>query len=520
MARIKTLSIVYLFAATSADGVTPGPPPFVPDCFWFSAADEAVMKTLPAVLVVLLALAPVASAALLPAADAGDGAALTADATETNVGLGGVGVGGPSDTDADPLDNRSIRVLSLPAGGTNASAVETQRVDLGPGLAFDRFVSQTRLRTLTTVERVRSAAPGDERQRLILGELNDIEQRVVTLRTAQQTALSAFASGSISPRQLLLRLARIDAQARALEHRRARLQKLAEETQGLGLSARRFATLERELDTFTGPVRERVGSVVAGRNDTARVYVATSSDGIVLTTLADGRYLREAYRGDLRDFGASGSLSPEEALNITAEQYPVVWELRANNTAVVGAGSIYNVSIPHEYGRLTTLIDTGTQRVFMETQTRALASFSSHHTITRSRNDLQMTVNRSYPGGPVRISLVDARTGNPVNANITVGPASGGDSDFVGYTGSDGVLWTLSPEEEYTVFAIKGNSVVAIQAKPLEPPRVYPSDNASAGNSTATSDVAAASTSASSSAPSTSGPAGNAAATVTSARPA
>ena len=447
------------------------------------------MKTLLAVLVVLLAVAPVASATLLPAtpdatADGVDaGPAFTSDAVETDVRLGGVGAGGSAPaTDSDPLANRSIRVLSLPAGAVNASAVETQRIDLGPGLAFDRFASQARLRTLTTVERVRAAAPGDERQRLILGELNTIEQRVVTLRTAQQTALSAYTSGSLSTRRFLLRLARIDAQARALEHRRTRLQELAEETKELGLSTQRFVSLERELDTFTGPVRERVGNVAVGQNDTARVYVATSSDGVVLSMFADGQYLRETYRGDLRDLDASGSISPEEALNITAEQYPVVWEHKANSTAVIGAGSVYSVTIPHEYGTLSTLIDTGTKGVFMETQTRSLASFSSRHTVTRSRDNLQMTVNRSYPGGPVQISLVDARTGDPVNANVTIGPASGGNSDFVGYTGSDGVLWVLSPQEKYTVFAIKGNAVVAIEAKPLEPPRVYPADNSAVGN--------------------------------------
>ena len=446
------------------------------------------MKTLPAVLVVLLAVAPVASATLLPAVDAGAdgvdaGPAFAPDAAGTDVGFGGVGAGGDRPvTTSDSLDNRSIRVLSLPAGGINASAVETQRVDLGPGLAFDRFVSQERLRTLTTVERVRAAAPGDERQRLILGELNDIEQRVVTLRTTQQRALSSYADGSIPARELLLRLARIDAQARALEHRRTRLQELADQTKGLGLSTQRFVALERELDTFTGPVRERVGNVVAGQNDTARVYVATSSDGVVLSMFADGEYLREAYRGDLRNFDAGGSVSPEEALNITAHQYPVVWELRANSTAVVGAGSVYSVSIPHEYGTLTALVDTGTKQVFMESQTRSLASFSSRPTVTRSRDNLQLTVNRSYAGGPVRISLVDARTGDPVNANITIGPASGGNSDFVGYTGTDGVLWALSPQEEYTVFAIKGNAVVAIETQPVEPPRVYPVDNTTASS--------------------------------------
>ena len=441
------------------------------------------MKTLPAVFAFLLAVAPVASAAaLLPAGSAGPVGASDS---------GGIGAGYGAPDAESGIGNRSINVLSLPDGSINASAVETQYADLGPGLEFDRSVAQMRLRTLTTVERVRSAAPGDQRQRLILGELNEIEQQVVTLRSAQQKAFSAYAAGSISARALLLRLASIDAQARELEHRRSRLRELAQQTEGLGLSTQRFANLERQLDTFTGPVRHRVGNIVTGQNETARVYVATSVDGVVLSTLADGRYVREAYRGDLRNFDVSSSLTPEEALNITAEQYPVVWDLRANSTAVVGAGSVYSVSVTHEYGVLTTLIDTGTKKVFMESQTRTLESFPATNTVTRSRDNLRMTVNRSYPGGPVRISLVNARTGDPVNTNITVGPASGGNSDFVGYTGSDGVLWAISPAEEYTVFAIKGNAVVAINAKPLSPPRVYPTNNSTNGTSGEDPDVPA-----------------------------
>ncbi len=442
------------------------------------------MKTLPAVFALLLAVAPVVSAAaLLPAGSAGP----VADVPGTRAASGGIGLDGRSpDSDADTLGNRSMNVLSLRPGSINASAVETQYVDMGSGLSFDRSVAAMRLRTLTMVERVRSAPAGEQRQRRILGELNDIEQRVVTLRSDQQKAFSAYSTGSISTRQFLLRLAAIDAQARELEHRRTRLREIAQETEGLGLSAQRFTSLERELDTFTGPVRQRVGNVVTGQNQTVRVFVATSSDSVVLSTLAGGQYVREAYRGDLRSLDGGSALSPEEALNITAEQYPVVWDLRANSTAVVGAGTVYRVTVPHKYGRLTTLVNTGTKQVFMESQTRSLASFPPTNSVTRTRDNLRMTVNRSYPGGPVRISLVDARTGDPVSANVTIGPASGGNSDFVGYTGSDGVLWALSPVQEYTVFAIKGNSVVAINANPVSPPRVYPANDSSGGSTNAT----------------------------------
>ena len=80
-------------------------------------------------------------------------------------------------------------------------------------------------------------------------------------------------------------------------------------------------------------------------------------------------------------------------------------------------------------------------------------------------------MNRTYPGGPLRVRLTQAETGDPVDANVTIG-RDGGESRLVGATGDDGELWTVSPGSRFTVTAIRGNSVVLVTISPSEPPRV------------------------------------------------
>jgi hypothetical protein len=74
--------------------------------------------------------------------------------------------------------------------------------------------------------------------------------------------------------------------------------------------------------------------------------------------------------------------------------------------------------------------------------------------------------------------LVDAETETPVDANVTL---SEGDeeSELLGQSGDDGSIWTLSPQREYTVTAIRGNDVVVLSIRPAAPPRVGEQQNQS-----------------------------------------
>jgi hypothetical protein len=370
---------------------------------------------------------------------------------------------------AEDPDDVSVNVLSLPRTGQNRSSIDVNYVDLGPALSFATNASSHRLETLTAVENVRAAETDEERQQRILGELNRIEQRVISLRAAQSRTATAFAAGEISARATLVRLARIDVEARALETRRERLAALAEATPNFNVDTARMNSLARELDSVTGPVRSHAGAVLRAEREPTRFYVATASDSVVLSTIIGDSYIREAYRGDVRN-RSTARMTPEEAFEIANRSYPTVWQLR-NDTEVLGSGDSYLVRVSYAYGDLSAFVDSGSRTVFKEFHRRPLGTAGVGDPVTDTRDRLNLTVNRTYPGGPLRIQLTESATGEPVDANITVG-RDGQESVLIGSTGADGELWTISPGSRFTVTAIRGNSVVLVTLSPSPAPRV------------------------------------------------
>ncbi|MGM0591114.1 MAG: DUF7094 domain-containing protein [Halobacteriota archaeon] len=448
------------------------------------------MKALPLVVAVLMVVSPVVAGAATVdnAAMFGQSGpyAVGADALdETAVAQIGSNADPPRATDPivgnssinETALNRSPRVLDIPASSVQRSAVTQQAIDLGPALGFATNATHARLQTLVVVERIESAPTPNRRQQLILGEVNEIEQRAISLNSFQQETIQSYSTGSITSRELLVDFARLDAEAAALDERREVLADLADDTEDFSLDQGRLASLERELDTFRGPVRSYAVDVLRGDALPTRFYVATGSQSVVLTTIADDTYIREAYRGDLRNRD-QGSLDPENALNVTAQSYPFIWDTKQNNTEVVGSGGSYLVSITHVRGDLEAFVDSGSHQVFKEVQQRPLETMGEGEAVSDTKDGLRLTANRTYAGGPLRIRLTEVDTSDPVNANITVGP-SGEESTLVGKTGADGELWTISLDGPTTITAVRGNSVVLLTLEPAEAPRIEVVNNSS-----------------------------------------
>jgi hypothetical protein len=360
------------------------------------------------------------------------------------------------------------RVLSLPRGETSRSEVSRQSVDLGQAVDFGVNATSMRLETDSTVERISSVEQPDQRQRLLLGALNRIEQQAITLSGDQRSAIEAYSDGRITARTLLVRLASVGARANALEERRTRLNELAEETEGFSYSSQRVESLRRELATLTGPVRTHAIRTIRGDVPPGRFYVATAPESVVLSTISERTYVREVYRGDLRNQDEN-RLSPQDAVNTTARSYPEIWQRKSDYT-VLGAGDNYLVRVPYGTGSLSAFVDSGSGDVFKEYQRRSLNRSIVNETRSKTQNGLELTVSRSYPGSPLYVNLTDADTGDPVEANVTIGPAEN-DSTLIGRTDADGELWTVAPDYRFTIFAIKGNSFVFVTVEPTAPPR-------------------------------------------------
>jgi len=373
-----------------------------------------------------------------------------------------------------PLGSFTPRVLSIPRDQSSRSVVSRQSVDLGQAVDFGVNATSMRLETESTVERISSVERSDQRQRLLLGELNRIEQQVITLNGDQRSAIEAYGDGRISPRTLLVRLASVSARASALEDRRQRLGQLAERTEGFSYSSQRVESLRRELDTLTGPVRTYAISTIRGDVPPGRFYVETGPESVVLSTITEDAYVREAYRGDLRNQDEN-RISPQDAVNATARGYPEIWQRKTDYT-VLGAGDNYLVRVPYDTGILSAFVDSGSGEVFKEFQRRSLNRSIVNQTQSKTQNGLRLAVSRSYPGSPLYVNLTDADTGEPVEANVTIGPAEN-DSTLIGRTDAAGELWTVTPDYRFTIFAIRGNSFVFVTVDPTDPPRTGPAND-------------------------------------------
>lgn len=433
------------------------------------------MRALPVFLAVLLvgsslvggALAPEPQVAASEGRPGGDAPPVNAGGTDrtalqTNQSL----------SDGD-LSNRTIRVLDIRRPTLQRSTINRETLNLGPALGFDANVTTIRVNTVATVERIESAESTEERRRLLRTELERLEQRSQTLHSRQSAAITSYARDRISPREFLRQLAYVDTKARALEDRRRRLATLAQEMDSPPVEPDRVARLQLELLTLTGPVRQDAAAVIRGQQPAGRFFVAAGGGGVVLSVIQNDTYVREAYRPDLRRANATspGPFTTEDALDATARNYPTIWELKGNSTEVVGSGSLYFVSMPHERGVLHAFVDGSSGRVFKSFQRRPLSSVAVPNQVSDVKDGLRLRVNRSYPGGPMQVNLTQYATGDPVSANITVG-LDGSESALVGRTDAQGRLWTLAPRGRYTVTAIRGNSVVIVSAAPSSIPHI------------------------------------------------
>jgi len=85
---------------------------------------------------------------------------------------------------------------------------------------------------------------------------------------------------------------------------------------------------------------------------------------------------------------------------------------------------------------------------------------------TKVQDGLEVTVDRSYVGGPLRVTVINADTGESVDATVRIGQ-NGQESQSVGTTDGPGSVWTLTPDGEFTITVIsEDNSAAFLQLQP------------------------------------------------------
>ncbi|MEZ3163741.1 hypothetical protein ABNG03_04260 [Halorubrum sp. RMP-47] len=454
IAVVAVLLLVAPVAGVTAPGAAPQPADPVPSADSAVAVDSASPADSPLS-------ADIASSADSPAVDPLSLTEPVSTATPAP------GAPGQTTTQIDAA-NLTLRTLSTPIGAETRVSTYRRGPDIGSALGFATADADAAFKTAAVVDRIERAAPGVERQQQILAEINRVERAEVALSSRQTNAFSAHASGEITDRELVDELVRVAATAREYDDRLDEIDALAESTDGFS-SPGRLDELQVALQVYEGPVRDQALVTARGQSAANNVHVESTSEAVVLATVVDGQYVREVFRTDRWDRGG-GDISNDAAIEVTKASYPETAALREPDA--FGAGAVQRITIPHELGTLRTFVSGGTEQVFVEHQRIDLAAFPDSEPVTATGDGFNVTVERTYPGGPVTVTVRSEETGEPLS-NVTVTKSvGGGDSRAIGATDENGVVRTLSPADTYRITVVDEPRVLVLDGiEPLTTPR-------------------------------------------------
>ena len=103
----------------------------------------------------------------------------------------------------------------------------------------------------------------------------------------------------------------------------------------------------------------------------------------------------------------------------------------------------------------------------------ALSTFPDADSVSTSEDGFNVTVNRTYPGGPVTVTVLDSATGDPLEGITVTKSAGGTPSETIGTTDENGVVRTLSPADPYRITVVDEPRVAVIDdIDPIAMPRV------------------------------------------------
>jgi hypothetical protein len=382
----------------------------------------------------------------------------------------------PGDAPVAGASENTSRVLLLTEA--DAAAADSASPTVTESLAAGHAALSTEFRLERTRQRLDAVDARDAQREVLETEIGWAADRVTALLEREQAAREAFVAGDIDAETYLVAVGRIHAEARSLEQflgepaTTGTLYSLASPHEGL---RPQISRARARLQSVVGPVRERVAGVVTGDRDRVRVHV-TVGNGVMLSTIDGGQYVRETYRPDNVDSETSADYG--DPISFVEETYP--WT--ANNSRAPSYSLLGNYAVffttNHDHGELAMYADVTTNRVYVERQWKTLSGLPATFETTSAANNTTLLVSRTYAGGPVKLRVENA-SGEPLDAAIRI------DGDTVGETGFDGELWVLSPAGEYSVAATAdGVTLTANVTAPPAPPTEPDPEAATAGGQT------------------------------------
>lgn len=370
--------------------------------------------------------------------------------------IAGPAIGPPEGPHPAELQNRSntSNILRLPE--TNQSGVDRTDLDLSTALSMQWDAGRSRIDRGALDTRFQAAANESERLAVLLAALDVVRSRIDSAVTAEQRARDRYLAGTLSSNGYLTRLGELDARARETMLLVERIESLSDSDSVEDSEALTFGLLRAEarLALLIGPLRSELSDGVSGAGHSPTTYVGASPVGVTLSTVLDDRFVHETTRYDNFASDEPGTVSDAgDALDRWAELYPTVWDpTLVDFTGLKGA---YRASLSFSGGELVTYLDATTLEVYREVQSKDLPGPPLNDPVSESRDGLEVSVNPSYPGGPLLVTFTTSDGTTPDGAVRINGVV-------VGSTGADGLLWAVTPSGQFTVTVDFGDRRVTV----------------------------------------------------------
>jgi len=320
-----------------------------------------------------------------------------------------------------------------------ASAVDTSAQELQTEHDIRSFT-----RELMFVDGIESrSSVGQER-------LEVIEQRYLALDQRQQALFEQYSAGELSPDRFARELVRLETAIETQRSYRERIFLEVYDNRPVGPSEefqRRFNSLELAL-TPDQPVTERLRSAMTGARDPVLVYSQSAEEVLVLATIDDETYVRQATLRDERDLGGEDQFTDlwRDATSRAGSLYP--WTFSSENLQDVDPfnlevySQVYAVRAQHSQGELSVYLDGATRNVFHENQLKRVQSLPVTETVQNESDGIVGNVSLTNEAGPMLVAVTND-AGTPIEgAEVTV------DGAPVGVTDSSGELWAVQPAAE------------------------------------------------------------------------
>jgi len=346
------------------------------------------------------------------------------------------------------LSENTSRVLALP--GAQHSNFTTPDASVMASIRMDAAAATWTLSRNALARTFDAAETGAERQRVLENATENAASAVDRLLERERAARQAYLDGDTTAEQYATTLGELQSRADQLlsyigpRNDPTPNSLLSFAARGSDLRTTLFA-LQAELTPLVTEPSARAASAIRGGAD-SRFAVLAAPSGFALSTITDGIYQRTVYRTDMLDENGAREISSSALDGILDTLYP--WAREGNGFVSSGryqfGGYAYRARITHLDGTILSYLDASSGQPYHETRETALSVVATDPGWTNTSGNYTLAVNRSYPGGPLRVSVT--HNGSAVSAPISIA------GEQVGTTGvEDGVLWTLAPRGEFAV---------------------------------------------------------------------